>query len=147
MIIAVCTDDNKIFKIAEKDSRSNPETYGKTYKVFDAKIPLLGLDENLFVTAHGAKDGDENQPVIGDAAKAFWVSGEELWVNSKNIFPAGYRGGVYISACESADGNSELSFSFTENFKAQSRLPDVFGQRGPVGYEVPPPDDNGWVRA
>ncbi len=147
MIIVACTDDDSIFEQAEKQSGSEPAIYGATYKVFDDAIPMLGKSENLFVTAHGAKDGDEDQPVIGDAAKAFWVSGKELWLNAKGIFPVGYSGDVFISACESADRNKNSSFSFTQEFKGLSGLPEVYGQRGPVGLEVPPPDDLQWVKA
>jgi hypothetical protein len=139
MILVVCTDDNKLVQKARSEAQRNPGTFGAVYIVFE-QVPPLQTGENLFITAHGAKRGDDGNPVIGDKSKAFYVNAVDLYRNLQSIFPAQYAGNVYISACESAD-NVPGSFSFAEVFKAQIGVKHgrtrVYGQTGAVGLEIP----------
>jgi len=53
MIIVACRDDNQVYRAADIDSHTQPRIFGRTYLVFDKKIPKLGVHEDLFITAHG----------------------------------------------------------------------------------------------
>ena len=150
MIIIVCTDDESLVRIAQKTSQSNPSVYGKYYKAFKDKIPVIGSQENLFIIAHGAYHGDDGNPVIGDETNAFYVNAVDFYKNIKGIFPDGYSGNVYIDACESAD-HEEETFSFTEVFKAQIQRDhgntEIFGRNGCISGMIPLPGDSRWKRA
>jgi len=148
VIITVCTDDDALVKCAEAASRKEPLTFGSCFRVFAKQIPKLGANENLFISAHGAYQGDDSNPVIGDKAAALFLNGVQAFQQLESIFPANYRASVYISACEAAD-HADDDFSFAEVFKAQlqgarPQAGAVYGQSGSVGLRVPPPTDGGW---
>jgi len=150
MIIVVCTDDPKLTKIAEASARSAPNVFGNVYRVFGKSIPRLGADEHLFLVAHGAKKGDDNNPVIGSKTNAFYVNAVDLYKNISGLFPAGYQANIYVDACESAD-NDDSTFSFTEALKTQVRVNHgktrLFGRNGAVSGLVPQPAAKGWQEA
>jgi hypothetical protein len=153
VIIVVCTDDDKLRKYAEEAAARNPEIFGQCYRVFQDRIPPLANDENLFISAHGVYEGDDNNPVIGDKKKALFLNGVQAVQQLDDVFPAGdYSGNVYISACEATD-HADDDLSFAEAFKSQLHGPrrgtrrhtgKVYGQAGSVGLRVPPPTDAGW---
>lgn len=150
MILVVCTDDNDLLRVATQQSQQHPATFGTCHRVFDQVTPHLGVNENLFISAHGLARGDDGNPVIGDQRNAFFVNAVDLYHNISHIFPAQYTGSVYISACEAAN-IPRSAFSFAEAFKTQIHTQHgqtrVFGQRGSVGLRIPGPDDRGWVEA
>ncbi|QSO52091.1 hypothetical protein JZ785_25645 [Alicyclobacillus curvatus] len=150
MIIVVSTDDKKLKTVAENLSKTQSAVYGSCYQAWGGTaIPQLGVNENLFVTAHGAYEGDDNNPVIGDGKKAHYVNAVDFYNNIKSIFPQNYAGAVYISACEAAD-HSDEDFSFAEAFRNQIDVHHnvrVFGQKGSVGYTIPLPSSSQWVEA
>ena len=150
MIIVVCTDDDQLLNVARQQVQSNPNIFGQCYQAFGAQIPLIGQNENLFISAHGAYRGDDGNPVIGDSKRDFYVNAVEFYTNIREIFPINYQANVYISACESAD-RAQGSFSFAEVFKAQIQLnhPNtrVYGQGGAVGLTIPLPNDRHWIQA
>ncbi|MEV6607548.1 hypothetical protein [Kutzneria sp. NPDC051319] len=152
MILAVCTDDDAgTLHVGQAQSAANPQVYGACHAVFATPVPALGVSENLFVIAHGAAVGDDGGPVIGDEHHAFWVNPADLWNNMQNIFPAGYYGNVYISACESADTpNGTCSFSELFSSVLRHHRPNagtVYGQHGAVHGNIPLPTDQSWVPA
>jgi len=152
MIIVVCKDDPALLDVARDQADNDPAEFGAFYEVFKDQIDPLQQGENLFVSAHGAYKGDDGNPVIGDSAKDFFVNAVEFYENldGGSIFPDGYEGKVYISACESSN-NPRGAFSFAEVFKAQiqGKYPKtkVFGQKGSVGLNIPRSDARGWDQA
>jgi hypothetical protein len=150
MIIVVCTDDAALVAIARASSQSHPAVFGNYYQIYTQQIPQLAAAENLFLIAHGAYAGDDNNPVIGDARNAFYVNAVELFENIRGLFPVGYSGNVYIDACESADHDEE-TFSFCEVFLTQIQAVHggnrVFGRNGAVRGMIAQPGDAGWVEA
>ena len=150
MIIIYCQDDQNLVGIAQQSSQAHFATFGNYYQIFIAPIPQLGVNEDLFIIAHGAFDGDNNVPVIGDQAAAFYTNGVELWENIQSIFPQNYTGSVYVDACESADHDEE-TFSFTEVFMTQIQATygasEVYGRNGTVAGMIPLPTDPQWVQA
>ncbi len=147
MIIAACTDDPMVERIAEQASERDPAAFGSRYKVFDDQIPDLAKDEDLFIVAHGAAYGDENQPVIGSKENDFYLTARDLNANLQ-IFPEGYAAGVYIYACESAaKGNAEFSFVGAYKNIVGPSFPGltVWGQVGKPGGPLPDADDPSWV--
>jgi hypothetical protein len=149
MVIIVCTDDATLRQTAVQQAQANQATYGQCYQPFTT-IPSLGVNENLFITAHGARDGDDGNPVIGDENNAMYFNAVMLWEALEGIFPRGYRGSVYISACESS--NPKASLSFAEVFRAQlhgarRQAGRVYGQKGSVGMNIPGPNDPDWTQA
>jgi hypothetical protein len=150
MIIIVCTDDPGLTNIAQQSIVAHPGVFGNFYQIYTNPIPQIGAAENLFIIAHGAYNGDDNNPVIGDQANAFYVNAVELWENIQNIFPHGYQGNVYIDACESADNDAQ-TFSFAEVFLTQIQAmfgtTQVYGRNGTVGGQIPVPGDPTWVQA
>lgn len=149
MILVVCTDDPDLEAIAHASAKAHPNVFGKVHRVF-TEVPQLARDEALFIIAHGAKDGDDGNPVIGDERQDFFVNAVELYENLKSIFPKGYRGSVYIDACESAD-HKRGAFSFAEVFKAQIQEDHggvrVFARHGTVDGLIPLPGSPGWEEA
>lgn len=151
MIIIVCTDDPALAGIAQNSHASAPAMFGNVYQAF-AHIPALGVNENLFVIAHGAYKGNDGNPVIGDqnAARAFEVNAVDFYKNIHGIFPAGYTGNVYIDACQGAD-YSKGAFSFAEVFLAQIRVTHgqtrVFSKKGDSGGNILPAGNAGWTQA
>jgi len=149
MIIIVCTDDPQLVQIAQNSSQQNPGVFGNYFQVFNP-IPQLGQGEDLFIVAHGAYEGDDGNPVIGDENLAFYVNAVELWENIQTIFPQYYNGNVYIDACEAAD-HDENTFSFSEVFNTQIQAmfgaTQVFGRNGAVAGAIPLPTSAGWQLA
>ncbi len=152
MILVVCTDDDELRNVARNQSENDPAEFGAFYQVFKDRIDPLGQGENLFVSAHGAYKGDDGNPVIGDKGADFYVNAVDFYRNLKEepVFPDGYKGNVYISACESSD-IPRGAFSFAEVFKAQLQADHpntrVFGQKGGVGLNIPRSNDTGWEEA
>jgi len=150
MIIVVCTDDASLIDVARDSSAAAPAIFGNYYQIYAQQIPNLAAAEDLFLIAHGAYAGDDNNPVIGDERNAFYVNAVELFQNIQSLFPAGYSGIVYIDACESADHDEE-TFSFSEVFLTQIHAvhgsTHVFGRNGTVGGTIPLPGSAGWVEA
>lgn len=66
MILIVCKDDEKALEKIAKDSvKANPNVFGNVFFAYKNPLPNLGINENLFIIAHGAfKDASRN-PVIG----------------------------------------------------------------------------------
>lgn len=150
MIIVVCTDDPQLIKTAEATAKSAPNVFGKVYQVFGTTIPKLGADENLFLLAHGAKKGDDNNPVIGSEKNVFYVNAVDLYRNISGLFPQLYKANIYVDACESADNNA-FTFSFAEALKTQvqahHKKTRVFGRNGSVNGLVPQPGARAWREA
>ncbi|GAB2950979.1 hypothetical protein [Hafnia psychrotolerans] len=148
MILIVCTDDPSLEQIARDTLDSNPIIYKSSYKIFQSQLRQLGQGEDLFVIAHGAFHGDNDLPVIGDEAKAFYVNGDTLYLNIKGIFPEGYKANVYIDACESANTSATL-LSFTTmfylDFHPDFSASKVYGITGVSDGLIPPPGDSTWV--
>lgn len=152
MIIAVCTDDAEILQVAQRASAQNPGAFGNAYRVFGQNIPNVGLNEDLFIVAHGARnDPAAHEPVIGnaDAGDATWLSAQNLVDNLRDIIPRGYDGSVYISACEVTQGGI-AEFSFVEllprplrNLAGNEVV--VFGDSNAAG-DLPLPGDARWQR-
>lgn len=149
MIIAVCTDDPMVETIAREAAESNPRVFGKWFKVFDKAIPDLGATEDLFIVAHGAAFGDENQPVIGSKSNDFYLTARDLNANL-TIFPNGYSGGVFVYACLSAAPGAG-GLSFVESYLAiiGPSFPKLtaWGQTGKPSGPLPLPSDKSWVQA
>src|SRR3569832_1774600 len=150
MIIVVCTDDPSLIQIAQESIIANPGIFGNLYQIYQGLIPQLGVNENLFVIAHGAYQGDDGNPVIGSEANAFYVNAVDFYTNISNLIPAGYNGNVYIDACEAANHNAS-TFSFIEVFQTQIQVDHgnvrVFGRNGKVGGMIPLPNSSGWTQA
>lgn len=149
MIIAACTDDPMVETIASTAAGAYPGVFGDWHRVFDTAIPDLGVNEDLFIVAHGAAFGDENQPVIGSKSNDFYLTAEDLNSNM-TIFPSGYSGGVYVYACLSAvKGASGLSFIEAYKAKIGASYPGLtaWGQTGKPYGPLPGPQDGSWIRA
>lgn len=152
MIIIACTDDPGLVDIARQSILNDPDTFISYYKVFHRAIPALGLDEDLFIIAHGAFQGDEGRPVIGDADadRAFYLDGQQCYVNIQSIFPSGYSGKVYVDACESADSSKKIDSFITtlqNQFLLNAQNTPVFGINGTSSGLIPLPDDPKWRAA
>ncbi|MGK0735382.1 hypothetical protein ACSFCX_07720 [Yokenella regensburgei] len=150
MIIVVCTDDPKLFTIAKNSLSQDPIVFFSVYQVFRGRIPVLGVAEDLFMIAHGVFEGDEGQPVIGDEKQAFYLNGDQCFLNIAPIIPAGYRGRVFVDACESADETSHMD-SFISRLQVQFLVNGmevkVFGVNGKNSGLIPTPGDSKWVPA
>ncbi len=146
MIIVVSPSDNDMLTTSRDQSANFPGIYGETYAWGDS-IPPLQPTENLFITGHCTSENDI--PLIGDsnADDPYEMTGAELALNIKDIFPEMYEGSVYVSACSSSDAGG-YGFSLIEQFKNNLDQSvgncDVFGQSGDVDYEIPPPSDPAW---
>ena len=153
MIISVCLDDSSTLKNARKAANKYPNVFGTSFQAYDQPINNLGKNENLFIFAHGTDDDAEaGEPVIGDMAEDFYVSGSDFWANIEPIFPKGYSGSIYIWACYSADANDRLGKSFTDFLKStiENALGtdiEVYGQHGEVDANVRLPGDKSWIAA
>ncbi len=152
MIIVVCTDDPSLVQIANASWQVNQAVFGSVHQVFGNQIPQLQPTESLFLIAHGVMEGDDNNPVIGDRRKAFYVNAPELFqgLQAASVFPPGYTGTVYIDACEAAD-NSTVAHSFMEAFLAviQDKYGQVrvYGRVGVANGLIPLPGADGWQQA
>jgi hypothetical protein len=153
MILCVCRDDLRgTWEVAKQSLHAHHDVFHRAHLVFDREVPMLGVNEDLFVIAHGAADGDDGKPVIGDAHDALYLDAPTFWENVKSVFPAGYQASVYISACESADPGPGKDFSFAEAFAVYVKSERsincrVYGHKGSVGGEIPLPDEDLWIEA
>lgn len=149
MIIAACTDDPTVQRIAQNATQSDPGVFGNWYKVFAGNIPDLGANEDLFIVAHGAAIGDEGQPVIGSQSNHFYLTARDLNANL-HVFPIGYSGSVYVYACQSAlNGKAEVSFVDQFHSLIDQSFPgvEVYGQTGSPGGPLPGPHSASWTPA
>ena len=149
MIIIAATDDPNLDTIAINSAARARDTYGDIYKVFEHQIPPLGDEENLFIIAHGAYEGDEGGPVIGSATDDFYLTPMDTYQNLQSIFPNGYSGNVYIDACESATEESVVSFIVLLKTVLLDNGFDcrVFGREGLASGLIPLPGNPDWVEA
>lgn len=115
MILIICTDDHNLESVAKNTVMKYPDIYEASYKIFHSQLRPLKKSEDLFIISHGAFQGDNDRPVIGDKEKAFYLNGDALYTSIKDIIPEDYRGDIYIDACESADSTEDL-ISFSETF-------------------------------
>lgn len=151
MIIVICRDDPKIIAAANSASQRNSAVFGGVYIIFEDQIPTLGINEDLFIIAHGAKDDSAaKEPVIGDenGNSPIWVSANDLVANLKTVIPKNYTGNVYLSACEViVDGTAEVSFAqllLRPLRNLAGRDVTVYGDNDPAGA-LPPPADARWT--
>ncbi|WP_282062878.1 hypothetical protein [Bacillus pumilus] len=150
MILVVCNDDPILLKKAQKQSNQDHEIFGDSFQI-NHYIPKLSIEENLFVTAHGAEKWESNNSVIGDKDGPLYYNGVDFYEGIKKIFPQNYKGNVYVSTCESADHHLE-NFSFTETFRNVMAVDypqvEVFGHLGDVNIDIPYPSDiDRWEKA
>lgn len=149
MIIAICTDDAEVNRVARNAAASAPAIFGAHFDIYAQNIPDLGVDEDLFIVAHGVAVGDENSPVIGSEANDFYLTARDLNSNL-HIFPNGYRGNIYISACESAlagEGGTSFIEEFSAIFQQSFARSLVFGHIGAIRGALPQPGDRSWLQA
>lgn len=150
MILCVCHDDDSgTYQVGRAQMLANPAVFRSCHRAF-TQIPRLAPDEDLFIIGHGVMAGDDGNPVIGDREEGHYYNAVDLFANLEPIFPAGYHGGVYVSACESA-AIPRGAFSFAEVFKAQLQAHHpsarVYGHERAIGGAIPPPGDRSWVQA
>jgi hypothetical protein len=156
MVIVVCKDDPELLVIALRSAAANG--LGSVFQLDADQIPKLQSGENLFVIAHGDVT-DPTQPgnaMIGDErAGGYGYNGVDLFARLSGIFPQGYRGNVYFSACYTADWlttDTDAGFSFIETFKTQIAVASfgflgrIYGNRGEVRGNIPPPADRRWYQ-
>lgn len=150
MILIVCTDDPALVNVARHSSNGNLPIFGDYFQIYNQQIPTLHADENLFIIAHGAYNGDDGNPVIGDQRNAFYVNAADLELNIRSILPESFRGNVFVDACESAD-HDESTVSFIEMLSAvlHDRYPrlEVYGRNGTANGLIPLPGNPSWIRA
>lgn len=150
MIIIVCTDDPRLVRIADASIRKAPKIYGLRHQIFRNELPKLSRDEDLFIIAHGAFQGDEGQPVIGDHTAAFYLSGDQCYLNMATVFPEGYKGRVFVDACQSADDSPDIDSFITTlqtQFLVNEQNVQVYGINGASSGLIPLPEDPKWVPA
>ncbi|YCI81110.1 hypothetical protein M1D83_16595 [Enterobacteriaceae bacterium] len=150
MIVIICTDDAQLEEIARHSIRHHPLVFERKFKVFHNELPQLREDENLFIIAHGAFQGDEGEPVIGDKNAAFYLDGRDCYHNIYAIFPNNYTGAVYVDACESADNSEDMpSFIKTLQYQFYRNGQDiqVYGINGVSSGLIPLPDNPKWQPA
>ncbi len=148
MILIICTDDPNLELVARNTVMRYPDIYEASYKIFHSQLRSLKKSENLFIISHGAFQGDNDRPVIGDKAKAFYLNGDALYKSIKDIIPEDYRGDIYIDACESADSTEDLiSFADTFYLEFHQDYPTsgVYGITGVSHGLIPLPSDSKWV--
>jgi hypothetical protein len=149
MIVVVCMDDKDVLVSAQAQAKKHPGIFGKCYQAFVDKIPPLGVTENLFISAHGTDSGPGGIPVIGNHKDSVYdFSGPVLYANIGPIFPATYSGGIYISACNSADPSLQTNTSFAQAFKKliTGTFPKatVYGVHGECDLDIDPPGHSSW---
>ncbi|EPF6108654.1 hypothetical protein R2970_001108 [Enterobacter cloacae] len=149
MIIVVCTDDPELVEIAAESVLNEPEVFLSYYKIFHSAIPPLGFEEDLFIIAHGAFQGDEGRPVIGDrdGDRDFYLNGEQCFINIRSLIPPGYKGKVYVDACQSATDSQKIDSFITTlqvQFLLNSLNTHVYGINGDSSGLIPLPDDPKW---
>jgi len=150
MILIVCTDDPSLVNVARHSSNGHLPIFGDYFQIYSQQIPRLHADENLFIIAHGAYQGDDGNPVIGDQRNAFYVNAADLKLNLDSLFPEKYRANVFVDACESADNNGD-TVSFIEMLSAvlHDSYPgvEVYGRNGIANGLIPLPGNPSWIRA
>lgn len=153
MILCVCRDDTEgTWDVGQDSLAAHSDVFYSAYLVFADQIPMLGVNEDLYVIAHGTATSAEGKPLIGDQHDALRLDAATFWENVKMIFPDGYQASVYISACESADPGPGTDFSFAEEFAVYVKSDRsvncrVYGHNGSVGGEIPLPNDDRWIEA
>jgi hypothetical protein len=149
MILIACTDDPHLVSIATKSAEKHPNVFGDVYQVFVDVVPMLGLNENLFVIAHGAYDGDEGRPVIGDKQEGFYLEALDLFKNLGQIIPNHYQGNVFVDACEAADFKATVSFIelLQSVFNSHNYAIRIFGTIGKSKGLIVSPDNPKWKSA
>ena len=144
MILVLCNDDPAIQANAILDAAGDPAAFGQVFQPITAVTPQLGANEDLFITAHGI------QGEIGNEDGALGYNAQELLKYLTNttpndrggsVFPAGYTGNVYISACYSGNVQGVINLTFSEQFYNLSRdnigNSSVYGQRGAAPMRMP----------
>jgi hypothetical protein len=139
MIITFCQDDWQLVALAYRQGEIQEDIFGIPYCYLPEapNLPNAEIDENIFVSAHG------NAYEIGNRGKGLGLSPYKLadylydW-----IFPKGYKGGVYISACDSAP---QYVNNMKEFFVGQNLAVDVYGMIGSIPKLIARPDNDDWV--
>lgn len=75
MIIIVSHDDQQLINVAQQQSQAHLHIFGHCYQAFHGPIPPLAVQENLFITAHGAYGTGTHNAVIGDETQAHEYDG------------------------------------------------------------------------
>lgn len=153
MILAVCTDDLKnTFQVGQQALAEHRDVFLSCYRVFsETPVPQLGVNESLFVIAHGASNVG-GKPMIGDQRDAMVLDAATFWENLKEIIPPEYESDIYVIACQSADPAPSDDFSFAEYLAALVKIDRsvncrVFGRKGNIPAVVPLPTDSIWTLA
>jgi hypothetical protein len=151
MIVVVCMDDRDVLVSAQAQAKKDPGIFGNCYQAFHDVIPPLGVTENLFISAHGTDSGPGGIPVIGNHKDSVYdFSGPVLYANIKPIIPATYSGGIYISACNSADPSLQTNTSFAQAFKKLVQVTaakaTVYGVNGECDLDIDPLGHVNWVK-
>lgn len=149
MIFIVCTDDPELVEIAADCVLDEPDVFISYYQPFKNPIPPLGVNENLFIIAHGAFQGSEGKPEIGDRDinRAFCLNGEQCFINIQPLLPPGYKGNVYVDACKSATSSRKIDSFITtlqHQFLLHSLNTQVYGINGDSSGLIPLPGDPKW---
>jgi hypothetical protein len=150
MILVLCNDDVNILNNAVAQQGG---LFGNVQNFINNHTPQLGVNENLFITAHGI------QGEIGNANGELGYNATELWNyltnvtpngSGRSLFPVGYSGNIYFSCCYSANIVRRDRLSFIENFHALLRVTlrstNVYGNLGSIGYPILQPNSNQWVQ-
>lgn len=150
MILFLCNDDAVYW--ATVANQAGP-VFGAAYQFIQPGMPQLGVNENLFIAAHGlpGEIGNENG-ALGYNALELWNYLTNTVPNSRggSLFPAGYSGNIYVWACYPANITRRDRLSFIENFHAFSRPSlrnsSVYGTSGEVNFAIAPPGNAVWIQ-
>ena len=150
MILVLCNDDPNLWASAQ--GQAGP-LFGQAYQFIGNGTTLLGVNENLYIAAHGLP-GE-----IGNMNGALGYSALDVWNYLNNtipngrgasIFPHNYSGNIYIWACYPANITRRDRLSFIDNFHAFSRPwlrnTNIYGALGAVPYTIPAPGDSSWTQ-
>jgi hypothetical protein len=152
MILVLC-DDIGIYNTAQTTSLGNQMTFGNVYRYVTPIVPQLGRNEDLFIIAHGMQGeiGNEVGPPAWNALQLLeYLMGESDRFNHgalHSIFPDGYRGNIYLSACYTQNverGGMSIAENFGNLAGVQLSGSRVYGQRGGVTGTIPSPGDRAW---
>ncbi len=140
MILILCDDDAQVAAVANQQAGNNQ--FGQAFQFVTHATPLLGVYENLIITAHGV------QGEIGNQAGALGWNPAELWSYLEPLFPPNYRGSIYFSVCLGANVNRRVGLSFIEAFRdiCAPGLPHsrIYGHFGNTGMQILPPGHRDW---
>jgi hypothetical protein len=150
MILFLCNDDALAWNAVAP--QAGP-VFGNAYQLIQNGMPQLGVNENLFIVAHGlpGEIGNQNGMLAWNALE-LWNYLTNTTPNDRggSLFPAGYAGNIYVWACYPANITRRDRLSFIENFHAFSRvgLPNssVYGVAGAVGFAIAPPGNSAWIQ-